>query len=358
METPLIVSKAMERYNARFNEIAVSRLFEMYESIGFIYPAKKELLAPHFEQIQQNWNQLIQSSKDLLWVMTNGSEQDGFASVSVIKQANAGVMAQHLVSAGDPFASLKIMLAAQIRAHYHYDESELKSSQNWFRPDNRYAFRIFASMYKKLGAESAALIRFEYLHFPLDRFTMNASSAFVVKEVNTQDDEFISFLKEQYGNVFVSAEELDQGDIELQKLRQSYQDCGLDYRRKVLKVINKDSGRIIAAVIARRAPLGLNFSFLENRSYFIVDKSIAPDQLQPIVQDMLHGVREFYEDFPLQSIPITTDARTSTALQKQGARYQRTYMQSIWLRTGFSQWFDHIHSFLQKIEQRRQRIAH
>lgn len=355
MKTILDRSIPFEPDDAFYNEISVSRLFEWYESIGFIYPAKKKLLEPHFDQITNNWNQLINSPDDLLWIMTNNPTNNNFASVSVIKQSNAGVMAQHLVSAGDPFASLKIMLGAQWRAEHCFDATTLNSSQNWFRPDNRYAFRVFASMIEKLGPQKASLLRFEYLHFPLDRINALPDTHFAIQEVTGIDKDFIAFVQTQYGQVFVEGEELHTEDIELKQLNESYKSRGLKYQRKTFKIIDEYTGKIVAAVIARRAPIGLNFSFLENRSYFIIDKTKTPDQLEPIVQTMLAAVKDFYQDFALQAIPITTDARTLPELQKQGAKYLRTYMQSIWMRTGFAQWFEHINSFLERIEQRRQR---
>ncbi len=341
--------------DAFLNEISVSRLFEMYESIGFIYPAKKKLLAPHFKQIKYNWSQLVGSPDELLWILTNNPKTNNFASVSVMKQSNYGVMAQHLVSAGDPFESLKVMLAAQWRAEHSFDATNLDSSQNWFRPDNRYAFRIFASMFEKLGSQKASLLRFEYLHFSLDRINALTDNHYSIQEVTGIDNDFIAFARAQYGDIFVQAEELDTEDIELKQLNKSYASRGLKYQRKIFKVINQYSGEIIAALISRRAPIGLNFSFLENRSYFIIDKTMAPDQLGPVIQTMLAAAKDVYKDFALGVIPITTDARALTEFQRQGAKYLRTYMQSIWLRAGFAQWFEHINSFLEGIEQRRQR---
>ncbi len=349
--------QAMEHSDVRFNEIPISQLFEKYESIGFTYPAKKRILEPYLEQIKHHWNQLISSKDDLLWIMTNSPEAESFASVSVIKQGNTGLMAQHLVSEGNPITSLKVMLAAQLRAQYHYDKSEVNSSQNWFRPDNRYAFRVFASMCKELGPQKSSLRRYEYLHFPFDQINTGQRSVFKVEEVKSKDYDFINFVRIQYGNVFMLAEELDSNDPELSQLGKAYKKCGMDYSRKVFKIVNQKTHEIVAAVVARRAPLGLNFSFLENRSYFIVDKNLSADQLKPIVQCMLDAVQPYYQGFPLKAIPITTDARTSVELQGQGAKYLRTYMQSIWLRSGFSQWFEHINSFLEKIDQRKSRRA-
>ena len=64
-------------------------------------------------------------------------------------------------------------------------------------------------------------------------------------------------------------------------------------------------------------------------------------------------MKDYYQDFALQAIPIVTDPLTSTSLQTLKAKKLREYMQSIWMRSGFALWFDHIHSFWKKIESRQ-----
>ncbi|MEM7457292.1 MAG: hypothetical protein AAF456_23320 [Planctomycetota bacterium] len=71
-----------------------------------------------------------------------------------------------------------------------------------------------------------------------------------------------------------------------------------------------------------------------------------------VLKVMSQAIKSYYEDFELQAIPIVTDAKSSDALEKQKATFLRDYMQSIWLRAGFPMWFQHIHTFLEKIEKR------
>lgn len=352
--TPLTPqSQSLNGFDVQFNENTVADLFKKYEEIGFIYPAKKEFLAPHFEQIKSNWEKLQNSSEDLLWMLTNDQRKENhFASISVWKASNYGLLAQHLVSDGNPFLSLKVMLAAQHRAEYHYDETQVRSSQNWFRPDNRYAFRIFASMFKKLGEEKASLLRFEYLHQPLEKIRYQNQSQFKISEVTGIDPMLIAFVKEQFGNVFVRAEELDQEDIQLKKIANDFKKYGVNRSRKILKILEKESSKILACVIANRGPIGLNFSFFENRAYYILDKNLTKVQREELLPILHQSLKSYYADFEFQKIPIATDAPTSEVLQEQSAHFFKTYMQSIWMREGFSQWYEHIKSFLQRIEKR------
>ena len=342
---------AFEEFKIKFNEIEVEELFKKYEEIGFIYPAKKTLLDPYFNLIIQNWEKLLKSNKDLLWILTKEqTEKRHFASVSVWKQSNYGLLAQHLVSNGNPFLSLKVMLAAQFRAEHYYGPKEVQSSQNWFRPDNRYAYRVFASMYDKLGPENASLIRFQYLHLKLDQIPRRPQSVFTAEEVNGRDPKLIAFVKRQYGEVFVRAEELDREDIQLSGVGALFHNHGLKRSRKVLKIRDSRTQKILAVIIANRAPLGLNFSFLENRSYYILDKNLENDKRGLVLKAMNAAIKPYYKDFDLQAIPIVTDALSAKALQSQKATLFREYIQSIWMREGFSLWYNHIHSFLKRIE--------
>lgn len=345
-------SKQFDAFKIKFNETSVATLFKKYESIGFIYPAKKALLQPYFDQITKNWKRLLQGKEDLLWILTNRNNEAHFASISVWKQSNYGLMAQHLVSDGNPFLSLKVMLAAQFKAEHHYNNQEVRSSQNWFRPDNRYAYRIFASMFKKLGPNRASLIPFHYLHLKLDDIAVSRSKNYSIEEVTGKDAELIRFVKKEHGAVFLKAEELDQEDIQFSTLGKKFQKHGLHRSRKVLKIKDQSSGKVMACIVANRAPLGLNFSFLENRAYYILDKNLKAGKRHKVLKAMNQAIQSYYNDLELQAIPIVTDEVSADLLEKQGAVFFKKYMQSIWLREGFPMWYDHIHSFLQKIEAR------
>ena len=354
MNTTLDRQQRAKVLPVRLNGKTLSGLFEKYEEIGFLYPEKKALLEPHFQQIRENWETLLNSEEQLLWMLTTDKQRiaKDFASITAWKQSSYCFFAQHLVSSGNPMMSLKVLLAAQDKAQFHHDNSEIRCCQNWFRPNNRYAYRVFASIYAKLGDEKSFLLLFHYLHLPLKNIKKEPSEKFLVEEVFGKDAELITFVRAQYGDVFVRGEELDQEDIQLDKIDALYRKYKLSRRRRILKIRDAQTKKIVACVVANRGPLGLNFSFLENRAYYIVDKHIAESQRKPLVQTMNTVAKSFYTTIELQAIPIVTDAATSLELQAQNAVFQRKYMQTIWMRDGFSDWYDHIHSFLQRIEKR------
>lgn len=352
MKTSKLNTILSKKFGVQINQFNTSQLFKKYESTGFIYPAKKRLLAPYFSNIQQNWGQLLDHNNNLLWILNTPETQEHFASISFWKQSNYGLFAQHLVSTGKPTLSLKVMLAAQYATEICAEEEAINSSQNWFRPNNRYAYRIFASMFEELGDHKAFLKEHQYLHLALNAIDEVENEQLFTERIEGIDQAFIEFVKNEYGQVFVTAEELDQADIELSKIGQKYEAQGLSRHRSVHVIKDQKSNEILGSVIANRAPLGLNFSFLENRAYYILKKDLSAEKSAAVLQAMNRVAKSYYADFELQAIPIVTNQVSSELLQSQGAIFQRAYMQSIWLRSGFLQWYDHIYCFLQRLETR------
>lgn len=336
------------------NATPVEDVFAKYREVGFLYPAKMQLLRPHFLHITDNWKRLLASREQLLWIFsaTEAREKEHFASISVWKTGNYGCFAQHLVSTGNPYLSLKVMMEAQAFATAQHSEHEIRSSQNWFRPNNRYAYRVFASMYDKLGDQKAALLHHQYLHLPLNMIPDQQKGKYQVEEVEHVDPELMQFVKRQYGEVFVRAEELDQPDIQFRRNGRIYLQYRLHLFRRVFKFRDPKTGKIKACLIANRAPLGLNFSFLENRAYYILDKNLKPEQRELVLSAMNYAAYGAYFDIRLNVIPIVTDNATADKLFDLGAIRIREYVQSIWLREGFRQWYEHIGSFLRRIERK------
>lgn len=279
-------------------------------------------------------------------------KKEDFASITCWRHSNQGLFAQHLVSTGNPYLSLKVMMKAQYISEHGFGRNEIQSGQNWFRPDNRYAYRVFASMFEKLGPEKASLILFQYLHLPLKHIRDYASERIRVEELTETNKSFLDFVINNYGLVFTKGEELDRDDIQLKGIGKLFKQYECEKHRKIVVVKDNSTEKILAAAIANRAPIGLNFSFLENRAYYILDGQLGETEREEVLKLIHCKLKSIYEDFPLQIIPIVTDKRTADQLTCQGALLQRAYFQSIWLRPGFRQWYEHIESFLKKIETR------
>ena len=106
----------------------------------------------------------------------------------------------------------------------------------------------------------------------------------------------------------------------------------------------------LAAAIAWRGPLGLNFSFLENRCDVLVDPALPEARVEPVVRGLLAAAATAYWDFEDAEIPVVLAERDAIAAVRAGARPLCRYTQSIWLRAGFDATYDHFARFYQRIE--------
>ncbi len=350
--------KSFKDYHIDLNAISVEHLFSKYEEIGFLYPEKKKIIEPYYDEIKANWESILKSNKDLIWLLSKSSNDlKEFASITVVRNTMGGRLAQHLVSNGNPFSTLKIMLAAQNQALYHCHEHEIHACQNWFRPNNRYAFRVFGSIHDHLGEENSSIQPFHYLHIPQNAIQEIKTDKFRIEEVFQIDHELNGFIAQHSSEVFIKGEELDNADLTLKELNGYYEEVGLGRTRKILKFRNCKNDQIVGCVIANRAPLGLNFSFLGNRAYYFIDDHLDNSVKHELIQTMSLAIWSFYENFQPGFIPVVTNELCANHLSRQGAIFQRIYVQSIWLKDGFHEWYEHISSFISKIEKRYSRHA-
>lgn len=138
-------------------------------------------------------------------------------------------------------------------------------------------------------------------------------------------------------------------DLHLDVLDHQYQRLGLRRYRRVWLARVKGFSTPVGAVVAYRGPLGFNFSFLENRCDLLIRPGLAPDDEQAVMLHLLHAASSVYDDFQPGYIPVVVDDARASSLMEHGARQIRTYAQSIWLRSGFRAWYDHVESLYARV---------
>ena len=347
-----VTAEIKEKYSIKvsLNTIQVDALFKFYMDAGFLYPDKLRQLTPYMDIIKNNWSALIDSKESLLFVLTAAhSYSKKFASITLWKNGTYSIFSQHLVSNGNPRLSLLLILESIRTIQWDADNSCFRSTQNWFRLSNKYARRVFATSHKILGKEHSSLIRFQYLTLPLTQIQKTTSNLFKIEKISKASKTLNGFISKQLNPVFIKAEELDINDILFTKLKDKYVRCNLQRRRCILKITDAKTNKIIGCIIANRAPLGLNFSLLENRAYYIIDRDLDKINLEIIVKEINWQLQSFYQDFENQSIPIVTNKKTATTLLDNGASFIREYAQLVWLKEGRVELQNYFHSLLRGI---------
>jgi len=150
------------------------------------------------------------------------------------------------------------------------------------------------------------------------------------------------------GRVHVAAEEL-AGDVPFQALDGLYRRVGLRRTRHVWLAYRKGKEGPIGAAIAYRGPLGLNFSYLENRCDLLLHPSLSEGETEAAASSLLKASANAYENFELEDIPVIAAENAIPVLLKVGATFVRRYCQCIWLKDSYPRSYRHVDSFYSKV---------
>jgi hypothetical protein len=338
-------SKLGEAYGVKVNALSVDELFGLYERAGFLYPAKAARLLPYMDLVRENWRRLLQAGDSLLYVLTAGDEEKGGASIAVWRTTGRGWISQHLVSENNPLASRAVMLAGSAGAMLRgLDESH----QNWFRPENRFPARVFGSMVQSIGESYASVRRHMYFALPRQRTFEPNESVHIVPYGPSHQEGLCALAALVRGNIYVNSEELKH-DVELQYVNDLYRGVGLRRTRQVWLAYRDSGDEPIGAVMAYRGPLGVNFSFIENRCDLLLHPAMPESDVPAVVGSLLNASRAAYADFELNDIPVIADQIAASALTGLGAEFLRNYCHGIWLQHGQSHFYGHVDHFYSRL---------
>jgi hypothetical protein len=339
------LSELHAAYGVQVNAITVSELFALYERTGFRYPDKAARLTPHIEQVRENWRRMLRGGASLLYVLTAGDEEQGRASLAVWRTTHKGWMSQHLVSEGNPYASRAVMLdAAAASILKGVDES----AQNWFRPENRFPARVFGSMVETIGPSFSSVQRHAYFSLPKRLSLPSAGGIRIVAYNSSHQEALCAIASAARGSIYVTAEEL-KGDVEFEAIDELYRRVGLRRTRHVWLAYRGNREAPIGAAIAYRGPLGLNFSYLENRCDLLLNPALHESEALGVVASLVKAASVAYRDFELDEIPVITDQIAVPALLKLGVEFVRYYCQGIWLKEGHPRFYRHVDRFYSKL---------
>jgi len=339
------LSELHATYGVQVNAIPVNELFALYERTGFLYPDKAARLTPHIEQVRENWRRMLRGGESLLYVLTAGDEERGRASLAVWRTTHKGWMSQHLVSESNPYASRAVMLDAAAASIVNgVDES----AQNWFRPENRFPTRVFGSMVETIGESLSSVQRHAYFSFPRKMYLPSGSGIRTVGYNSSHKEALSAIATAARGKIYVAAEELRE-DVEFEAVDELYRRVGLRRTRHVWLAYRGNKEEPVGAAIAYRGPLGLNFSYLENRCDLLLHPSLPESDALGVVASLLKASSVAYRDFELDAIPVIADQIAVPALLKLGVEFVRHYCQGIWLKEGHPRFYRHVDRFYSKL---------
>jgi len=338
------LSSLYATYGVDVNTLTVEQIFALYERTGFLYPEKAARLRPHLELVRDNWRRMLRAGQSLLYILTSGDEKKGLASLSVWRTAPHGWVSQHLVSDNNPFASRAVMLAAAAGKILRGTDD----AQNWFRPENRFPARVFGSMVQTIGERLCSVQRHSYFALPRNLSLPHTGRIRAVPYDPSHKQALAAIASVTRGSVYVTGEDL-LGDVELRTVDEMYRAVGLRRTRSVWLAYNGTRGEAIGAAIAYRGPLGINFSYLENRCDLLLHPTLPKADVPDTIAALLSASLAAYHDFELDEIPLIADEMANDVLVKFGSEFLRHYCQGIWLKAGHHGFYQHVDGFYSRL---------
>ena len=320
----------------RLNALSIKTLFDVYETAGFIDSAKKSHIKLYYGKITENWR--LAMNGGLLHILSYGNiSVPPWASITSWLHATQGLNAQHLVCFGGPIASRAVMLCQQAAV---IDDSAIYSARIFFLRKKRFANRVFGTLDKSLKSDACFIKDYSYFTFPKASVSLLRTN-FRSEELRETDIvELQSFIEKQRSSVFINAEHINAESIELNYINKLYKSAGLFRYRKIC--VFRQDAQILGCALAYRGPLGLNFSFLENRCELIIKNNLPKNCAFVVASALLKQAAHYYENFEPDCLYILTDSQNQALLKQLGGQFLDLYTQAIWLRPGFQDWYKHV----------------
>src|SRR5947209_17402973 len=300
---PPRLAEVYDAYGVQVNALSVDEIFALYERTGFLYPDKAARLFPHLPQVRENWRRMLSAGESLLYVLTSGDKIRGQASLAVWRTTQNGWMSQHLVSENNPYASRAVMLAAAAASIRRGSD---RSAQNWFRPENRFPARVFGSMVQTIGESLSSVQRHAYFALPRRLSLPTEKRIRVVPYSSSHQEALLEIAAAARGSIYITAEELER-DVEFSAVDELYRGVGLRRTRHVWLAYRAHKEEVVGAAIAYRGPLGVNFSYLENRCDLLLHPTLPEAEVSEAAAALLTASAEAYRDFDLEEIPALAE---------------------------------------------------
>ena len=211
-------------------------------------------------------------------------------------------------------------------------------------------------MVQTIGQSLSSVQRHMYFALPRNSSLPSGGRVRIVPYDPSHEEALSLIASVARGSIYVAAEQLTT-DPELTEVDQLYREVGLRRTRRVWLAYREYKDEPIGAAIAYRGPLGLNFSYIENRCDLLLHPTLPEADAVDVVASLLRASSSAYEDFELDAIPVIAEEIAAPALLQLGAEFLRHYCQGAWLQEGQLRCYRHVEGFYSRILARVEKHA-
>jgi hypothetical protein len=237
------------------------------------------------------------------------------------------------------------LLHAAAAVRNRRDKQDERSQQNWFIPSDPLAKKAFGHIGRKLGPNRASVERYTQIAMPLRSAPPHDDDLIVVPCRNNDggsQDDLIHLVMGTRGFVYVTSEELDHEDLNLQALDDAYRQVGRRRYRRLWLAYSRVRREVVGAAIAYRGPLEFDFYQLSNRCDIVVHPMLSEQTTASVARLLMASAASVYDDFHAATIPVITDERTGAILAAHQGQWIRDVGLAIVLDTAYEDWYRHL----------------
>lgn len=305
-------------------EISYAEFISLLTSMHFIYEDKERILLPYIDDLRQTWDILLQSPKNI----ANHSILSSGNKITAICSAWRSSVNCWCIQNGVAYNIrdyVKTIVSESVKL---LEEPSASFLQTWFRPNNTVVSKMCGygtPLNKSDGVYSD--INFCLLWDIQVKSGGTGDLTLLPPKVNSTMLE--NFIIDNRSSLLLEGEDISN-DPFFESVNKLFHKAGLTHTRKI-DVISSPSG-IQAVILSYYSSLGINFSFLENRTEIIVGKNVtfSPDLIAIIGNTIYQNSKD-----RIVPSPIITDKRTGNALLNEGAVLLREYERRIWTKKAF-----------------------
>ena len=332
----------------------IDQLMDVYRKLHFIYPAKMEKLSAVYDLVKKNWKNALRLHFPLFYSSIVRAEvKDMYATATIWQYLNNGLIGQHLAS-NHPVASREVLLGmlSEIISKQHV--CKINSFQIFYRPQNKYPNRLFSTVSETAGNKLSQIIEYDYFEMPVITECSPDIKVVEVNESNKKD--WLNFISTCRSRLFISGQEYDTDDIQLNRLNQQFRKASLERKRQILIAYNRVDHKVCGAIIKNNSSVGLNFSLLENCAEIILDKAVIDSLNLEIARSLIWKMAQ------LNGLPASapfyalTDCAQQYLFEELGGKWVRNYNLFLILKGGYEIWYNCVEELTSSVYQRFEKL--
>ncbi|MEN8135782.1 MAG: PilZ domain-containing protein [Thermodesulfobacteriota bacterium] len=241
-------------------------LWNFFFETGFIYPKKYKSIEEQKANFKTLYSRLYNGCPDIARHVIYRDKGIIYGHLSMLKYYQRTWLLHHhaAIKSSRHKAGLVVMdhLIQHINEVHHLADAAMKYMACYFRPNNRFANRMFGGGLRSLqDPQKGSLDEFAYFHHD-DSKEQELPSGWTITRTSSEDFRILkSFYDEISGGLMLVGLDMEGGSSDDEEINARYREKGLSRERKFFSLKDKD-GHLVAIFTLNFSDVGLNMSSL------------------------------------------------------------------------------------------------